>query len=645
MPHKHPHLAHPQYRPDIDGLRAVAILSVVGFHAAPGMVAGGFIGVDIFFVISGFLISTIIFSSLGRDRFSLVEFYVRRIRRIFPALILVLTACLAFGWYALLADEYRQLGKHTAAGAGFIQNFILYGESGYFDNSAATKPLLHLWSLAIEEQFYIFWPLLLTFVWKRQWSFLKITAAIAAISFAANIYLMHRDPTADFYLPIPRFWELMVGSVLAYVALHRPQLIALHKNGQSILGFLLVLLGLLLVNKTRDFPGWWSFLPTLGAFLIISAGPNAWLNEKLLSNRLMVWIGLISYPLYLWHWPLLSFEQIMQSEYASRHIKIAAVVLSIVLAWITYRFVEKPIRFGRNRKITVVLLLVSMIVIGFLGYQIHSKGGLPARVNLKNIVQISEGARSSKLNVTSCSQFGMRNIQDEDEWGLHCAYSSTGSHRTIAVFGDSHASAAFAGIAEILHDHSINTLLLASWGCPQFIGATISTTEQRKVLCANNTNEAINAVLANREIEKVFIISRGPFYFTSSSMSPFTLNDYVVAIQKTVDVFHNAGKRVYYVTENPELGFPPGYCTSRPFRISQEVCALEKKNAMYFQYKYLSGLRGLKNVMVIDTLKLFCPGSQCEIFHSGELLYHDSNHLSVAGSRFQADAISTFLLE
>jgi len=164
---KLPHLIHQPYRPDIDGLRAVAILSVIAFHAFPEYIPGGFIGVDIFFVISGFLISSILFSSLEHDRFSIVEFYIRRIRRIFPALLLVLSACLFVGWFVLFSFEYKQLGRHAAAGAGFIQNFVLWRESGYFDNAAATKPLLHLWSLAIEEQFYIFWPILLAIVWKR----------------------------------------------------------------------------------------------------------------------------------------------------------------------------------------------------------------------------------------------------------------------------------------------------------------------------------------------------------------------------------------------------------------------------------------------------------------------------------------------
>lgn len=382
MNQKHPHLTHPKYRPDIDGLRAVAIISVVAFHAFPGKLPGGFIGVDIFFVISGFLISKIIFSSLERDRFSLVEFYVRRIRRIFPALILVLVSCLIFGWFVLFDNEYRQLGKHTTASAGFIQNFILWRESGYFDKSAATKPLLHLWSLAIEEQFYIFWPLLLAFVWKRHWNFLILTAIIGAASFAANLYFTHSSPISSFYLPVSRFWELMVGGLLAYITLHRPQLIEKHKNGQSIIGIALVLIGLLILNDGKLFPGWWALLPTLGTFFIISAGPNAWLNQKLLANQVMVWIGLISYPLYLWHWPLLSFLMIQEGE-PSRVERIGAVFIAVVLSWLTYRFIEKPFRFGGNLRIKAFILLITLLIIFLTGILIV-KSKIPVRIDYSN---------------------------------------------------------------------------------------------------------------------------------------------------------------------------------------------------------------------------------------------------------------------
>jgi len=248
------HLTHPKYRPDIDGLRAIAVLSVVVFHSFPRLISGGFIGVDIFFVISGFLISEIIFSNLEHDSFSLKEFYRRRIRRIFPALILVLFSCLFFGWFVLLADEDKQLGKHIVGGAGFISNVVFWRESGYFDNAAVMKPLLHLWSLAIEEQFYFFWPLLLAVVWKQKWSFLTITAIVAVLSFADNVYIINKDVTAAFFLPIPRFWELMTGGLLAYITLHKPHLNSNHANAQSILKVVLLIFGLTFINNARTFP-------------------------------------------------------------------------------------------------------------------------------------------------------------------------------------------------------------------------------------------------------------------------------------------------------------------------------------------------------------------------------------------------------
>lgn len=182
---------------------------------------GGFIGVDVFFVISGFLISTIIFESLDKGTFTFAEFYARRIKRIFPALLIVLIASYAFGWFALLADEYMQLGKHIAAGAGFVSNFVLWGEAGYFDNSAETKPLLHLWSLGIEEQFYIIWPLVLWLAWKRKFSYLTITVVIASISFYFNIKEVEKDTVAAFYSPVTRFWELLSGSILAWIVLYK----------------------------------------------------------------------------------------------------------------------------------------------------------------------------------------------------------------------------------------------------------------------------------------------------------------------------------------------------------------------------------------------------------------------------------------
>lgn len=396
------HLTHPEYRADIDGLRAIAILSVISFHAFPLQVRGGFIGVDIFFVISGFLISTIIFGSLERNRFSFVEFYIRRIKRIFPALVLVLAASFVFGWFTLFGDEYKQLGKQIAGGAGFISNFLFWHESGYFDRAAETKPLLHLWSLGVEEQYYIIWPVLLWAVWKLRLNFLAITITVAAISFALNIVYMRNDAVAAFYLPQARFWELMMGSVLAYFSLHRKnlptplkvsvdKLICLTADFRaagmpadlllhiwSLSGAVLIAIGILVITKDQGFPGWWALLPTLGAVMIISAGPRA-LPNRMLSNRVLVWFGLISYPLYLWHWSVLSFTHIIESEELSNALRIFSILISILLAWLTYGLVEKPVRFGKHGKIKTVILIVLMFSVGYAGYDCYTRDGLGFR--------------------------------------------------------------------------------------------------------------------------------------------------------------------------------------------------------------------------------------------------------------------------
>lgn len=403
------HLTHPKYRADIDGLRAIAILAVVGFHAFPTWIKGGFIGVDVFFVISGFLISTIIFGSLSRNAFSFAEFYARRIKRIFPALILVLAASFMFGWFQLLADEYKQLGKHIAGGAGFVSNFILWGESGYFDNAAETKPLLHLWSLGIEEQFYIVWPLLLWFAWKRRFNLLTIALVVAVVSFALNVFTVRNDSVAAFYSPLTRFWELMVGSILAYVMLYKHEALATIKqrldrwlctityahasgqhgdtlrNFQALLGAALIAIGIVVIAKERQFPGWWALLPTLGAALIIGAGTHAWFNRAVLSNRVLVWFGLISYPLYLWHWPLLAFARLVEGGLPSRDMRMAAVAVSIVLAWLTYRLIEKPFRLGNHSRTKTLILVVLMTLVGFVGFNCYQREGYGFR--FQSIVQ------------------------------------------------------------------------------------------------------------------------------------------------------------------------------------------------------------------------------------------------------------------
>ena len=414
MKSKKYNLAHPTYRPDIDGLRAIAVLSVVGYHYFAGIVPGGFIGVDVFFVISGFLISTIILGNLDNNRFSYFEFYARRIKRIFPALLLVLLSSMAFGWYVLFPDEHSQLGKHVAGGAGFVSNFVLWSEAGYFDRAAEIKPLLHLWSLGIEEQFYILWPLLLGIVWRRKLSFLLIAFLVAALSFVINIYWIGRDPAALFFSPFSRVWELMVGGLLAYVFLFRCD--KPHCSNRLLplfapIGLVLIVCSVLWFNKNTPFPGWWALVPTIGSALVIAGHPTGWLNQFFLSHPIMVWIGLISYPLYLWHWPLLAYARILERGLPDRTIRFSLIVASILLASGTYILVEKRFRKSYS-KADISVLACSMFVLFIAGLLVW-KGGVAPKAQLALCRRGSRGG--ARLGLPRRSQAGVK-------WNHKCVY-------------------------------------------------------------------------------------------------------------------------------------------------------------------------------------------------------------------------------
>jgi peptidoglycan/LPS O-acetylase OafA/YrhL len=473
-----------KYRADIDGLRGIAVLSVVAFHAFP-RIPGGFIGVDVFFVISGFLISSIIFASLDRGDFSIVEFYDRRIRRIFPSLITVVLASLLFGWFVLLSDEYEQLGKHIAGGASFISNFILSGESGYFGDGAESKPFLHLWSLAIEEQFYIFWPLLLGFAHKRQWKFLPIMVVVAVGSFVSNIYTIDSNPIATFYWPIYRFWELIIGGILAGIILRYPQFLNRYSNAQSLIGLILLAIGFITIDNSSQFPGWWALLPTLSAFFLLAAGPTAWINRKILSNRILVWFGLISYPLYLWHWPLISFAKILEGSLDGKvKLKIALLLTSVLFAWLTYEFIEKPLRFKSNKK-TSLFLLLGLLSIGLLGYScVVNNGyeGLGFRIkekaafasHFKNLAPElkyykREGIREKYREQCNFYNLAMDDVGFPTRTPLQsidkaCYVRDPNIKNSVLLWGDSHAAQLYYGISQNLPTNW-QILQVTSSGC------------------------------------------------------------------------------------------------------------------------------------------------------------------------------------
>lgn len=457
------------YRADIDGLRAVAVILVVAFHAFPHMAPGGFIGVDIFFVISGYLISSIILKNVSDGSFSFRDFYSRRIKRIFPALILVLAFVFSAGWFLLLPSEYKQLGKHLVAGAGFASNFVLWNESGYFDATAEGKPLLHLWSLGIEEQFYILWPLVMYLANRAKSNLVvPLILGVLALSFLLNIYYVRDHPEAVFYAPLTRFWELMLGCLLAWRSNQdsvRPKSIAWN-NLQAAAGAVLLLASLALIDKQSFFPGWLALLPTASACLLISAGGDAWINRRLLSAKAVVWIGLISYPLYLWHWPILTFLRVVETNEPSPFQYLAAISISIVLAWITYALVEKPMRFGKWNTRKVLGLCLSMCTVASVGLSAYANDGFSSRYS-SEIRGLADFKYDPSIPYRTGSCF-LKADQSVTSFAP-CIEPSLPRAPTLYLWGDSYAAHLYLGLKHEF-GQAENIIQLTSVGCPPVYG-------------------------------------------------------------------------------------------------------------------------------------------------------------------------------
>jgi peptidoglycan/LPS O-acetylase OafA/YrhL len=458
----------PRYRPDIDGLRAVAVMLVVNFHAFPEAMPGGFIGVDIFFVISGFLITDIIARELDRQRFSLLAFYVRRIRRIFPALIVVLLATLVLGWLWMLPAAYAQLSSDVFASAAFFSNIALLLQSGYFDIESGRKPLLHLWSLGIEEQFYLFWPLILLLVARLRVSLLAAASIIALSSFVLNLALIGSNPVATFYLPFTRAWELLAGAALACGWSQISQ-IGAAGNLRASVGLVLIATAAGLLDTKSAFPGWWAALPVAGAALLLSA-PAAWCCRTVLASRPMVWIGLISYPLYLWHWPLLVFFGIIKFAPLTLLERGLIVGLSFILASLTYRFVETPFRIGRPNPRRILALCTSMVLIAVAGGIIVQGHGFDFRLPPEIREMADVPVQATHWRVHEC----LLDLSHEMAFADNCV--DRDRRPLLLVWGDSTAAALLPGLRKAQQVSDFGIAQFTSNSCVPALNADVAVT-------------------------------------------------------------------------------------------------------------------------------------------------------------------------
>lgn len=628
QPLKAPTQPHLAYRGDIDGLRALAVLGVVLYHAFPSLMVGGFTGVDVFFVISGYLISANIYKELAAGRFSIVEFYRRRIRRIFPALITVMAVCMAFAWFALYPGEYAALGKQVAGGAGFVANLIFYSESGYFDISSITKPLLHLWSLGVEEQFYIAWPLIALLLWRTGKFFGATLIVLIIASFVASIVAIKQDQVAAFYLPIFRFWELALGALLAY----------LSRNGWTMpSGFAWLGLGFIgasfaLAAEGATFPGYWALLPVCGAWLIIASAQSGWLKHRVLASAPAKQIGLISYPLYLWHWPMLSFPHIVLGEQPSVTVRASAVVLSIVLAWLTYRAIEKPLRFSKGKWMTAGLFF-SMVIIGVAGWYAYRTQGFPARAIATGQVEINELMVGPMWKYT-------KNELCESRYAPTFRYfcsQEKDAPPTVIIIGNSYANHLYSGLIEHPRLSAQNIL---SYGSCEPGGYQVDCDMQEQIVAENPSIKfAILSSLWPRLDEQgamVNMVSREPVKGGEGMATR-----YENFLNAKIDFMNSHGVTTIIFKPKPEVLYEPRTCFPRPFAPAANDCQVALDEVARQQ----AGINAVidrvvarhPEVFVFEQNPLFCDDRSCSLNRNGKPLLRDFRHYNEWGSRLIID--------
>ena len=667
------------YRSEIDGLRAFAVLSVIAFHAFPSSLKGGFIGVDVFFVISGFLITSHIFENLDKGQFSFPEFFGRRIRRIFPALILVMACSMAFGYFALLADEFAQLGKYVTSSTAFITNFILVDESGYFDNTSETKPMLHLWSLAVEEQFYIFWPLVLWVAYKRKFNLLTITILVALLSFYLNLRFVESHPTETFFWPVGRFWELLSGSVLAWLLLYKSDVLGRLKlwideflvriihfkevesnyfnifDVMSFLGLVLLAYSVIRLNESLSFPSKWALIPVLGTVLIIASGSKAWLNRIVLMNPIAVWFGLISYPLYLWHWPILSFLHIIKGEIPHRDAQILAILLSIFLAWVTYRFIERPIRFGVRKEEKTFFLIGLIAIVGSLGFLINYTSGVtPYNIKLQNIFE-AKGDWEYPRGLVDW---------DVDEFTIKS--TSKNAPPKVIFYGDSHSEQYAPRVVDLYKKGLAKEVaFIVNGGCPSIPNIYVDGLKD----CPTLNLKKLFRVIQSYQIETIIFgvnlntylgedsYSSNKYYYKDGDLNIYLPNEAakIKAKEALLKFLMKLSEKhnVILLIDNPmNDDFSP---ISMLINKDKKMRTIPIKSNIKSQFRrdqrqieLTEDLRNLflnTNVIVEDPSFIICPQDICSpIDNDGKPIYKDTDHMRPFFVREYMDFLDKYLL-
>ena len=673
------------YRREIDGLRAVAVIPVLLFHAGLETFSGGFVGVDVFFVISGYLITNIILSEKERGTFSLVNFYERRARRILPALFLVMFVSLPFAWLWLLPSDMVAFTQSLAAVSTFSSNILFWQTSGYWGASNELIPLLHTWSLAVEEQYYVIFPLFLMLLWRlrKRW-ILGSFIVIAAISLALAQWGSLHHPTATFFLLLTRGWELAIGACIAFYFVYRQQTmrsLLSHKSVDevfSVLGLLMIAYAVFSFDKYIPFPGFYALIPTIGTGLIILFSSEQTMVGRLLGLKPLVGIGLISYSAYLWHQPLYAFAKYRSMTGPSTEFILALAVLSIVLAYLSWRYVEKPFRtkgvFNRREVFTFAAIgSVFFISIGLAG---NYSGGWPGRIDAKLQTSI-EAARMQHPGEELCLTNNNPNKPVND------LCTVVRSDDTFAyLMGDSHAIAISSEMKNAFEKTNIGLIQATERGCPPIQDVYVYESESDKLRCFNHNEQVYRYLEKNADIQYIVLVSRWAFYIEAGrfdngegGIEPEEVLYFDIAVENKSDsesaqnrpeYFRQAyvdsvkklvsmGKKVILVYPIPEAGWNvPRYITSYYLFDPGNVFSLSTGSTSYkvFQdrnknaYQALDDIGEHPNLFRVYPENIFCNNDlqgRCIVQKDNDILYSDDDHLSNEGAMLVINQIMSHL--
>jgi peptidoglycan/LPS O-acetylase OafA/YrhL len=608
------------YRKEIDGLRTLAVLPVILFHAGFETFSGGFVGVDVFFVISGYLITTIILSELEQDKFSIVNFYERRARRILPALFLVMLICLPFAWFWLLPRDMKDFSQSLVAVSIFASNILFWTKSGYFDTAAELKPLLHTWSLAVEEQYYVLFPIFLMLFWKLGKRWIIVTLGLVFIgSLAWAQWATNARPSTAFYLLPTRGWELLIGGFAAFYLskANRKEFGKLTEEFGGWLGVALIFYAVFTYSKATPFPGFYALVPTLGAVLIILFATQQTTVGKFVGNKAFVSIGLVSYSAYLWHQPLFAFARHRDLAEHSHIVFFMLSVLSLVLAYFSWRYVEAPFRKrGAINRAKIFFLgfvfTFIFVAIGCLGYIKNGFENRFDRILLGDIGHV-DFHKYIDEKYFDCEPKAIAESSLSWEGFLRCKQSKRGMPEII-LLGDSHAEHLFLGLAEYISNKNIAFYILS----------------QKPYLESKEFKPIFDELLSNTKPQHIILTMN--FIGRVDAQATGLYEGFTT----TIKALHKAGKLVTLVSDVPVFNPDPSLCIySVPGKLNAP-CILTLAEVDRQRMVYDVVLERLTNELGVRYLRIdktLCSEKVCAMFKDDKILYRDNHHLNITGSK------------